>query len=50
MDEYDVDREFSEKVASDAAQHVHDEGRCCECLGEHCCCDCPQFVIEAEAR
>lgn len=29
------------KAAKD--QHVHDEGACCECGREHCCCDCPSF-------
>lgn len=25
------------------AEHVHDAAECCECGGNHCCCQCPVF-------
>lgn len=24
-------------------EHTHDTGTCCECGGNHCCCECPVF-------
>jgi hypothetical protein len=29
-------------------EHVHDDGKCCECGDErHCCCDCPTFCDDS---
>lgn len=24
--------------------HTHDDEKCCDCGGDHCCCWCPRFV------
>lgn len=26
-------------------QHIHDDDTCCECDGDHCCCECPVFIL-----
>lgn len=43
MNDDELRAEMEEKARLDALEHVHDEGNCCECGGEHCCCDCPTF-------
>lgn len=31
-------------------EHIHDDGKCCECGEDHCCCECPVFLTPCDVK